>query len=225
MVAFDGERWTGYNQLHYGLGQDWPFQTDNSQRVYVRPSSGQLLANPTFAGLHRKDTRRWVDLQSPDATIADMRDDGLGRLWITTSIGTYLRKNNAWEQVSTASGKKIRVDMRRASGKVLVFGDSTILFTNGQTSQTWTVEDFPELDPISDQFKGVVIASNGIIWIGANTINLPDNSTVIKLNPVTGQHTSYQKGVNWPFPGEYVMPMIATSDGSSLVSIRLRLRH
>lgn len=213
MVSFDGERWTGYNQLHYGLGQDWPFETDNSQRVYVRPKSAQLLVNPTFAGLHRKDSPNWVDMQAPDATIADIRDDGLGRLWVTTSIGTYLRKNNVWEQVLNQSGKEIRLEARRANGKILVFGDTTIHYTNGQSTQAWAIEDFPELDPTSDQFKGVVIASNGIIWIGANTINLPDHSTVIKLNPVTGQHTTYRAGVNWPFPGQYVMPVIATADG------------
>ena len=213
MVKFDGERWTGYNVLHYGLGQDWPFNTDNSQRVYVRPSSGQLLVNPTFAGLHRQEPRRWIDLQATNSTIGDLRDDGAGRLWITHSTGTFLRRNNAWSLVSESSGKKIRIDSRRTNGKVWVLGDTTLLATDGTTTKQWTIEDFPELDTVSDQFKGMVVASDGMVWIGANTINLPQNSTVIKLNPVTGKYTTFRYGDNWPFIGQYAMPVAATSDG------------
>jgi hypothetical protein len=59
----------------------------------------------------------------------------------------------------------------------------------------------------------MAIAKNGIVWIGANTINLPDNSCLIRLNSYTGAYTIYRKQNGWPFPGEYLMPLAATPDG------------
>jgi len=37
MVKFDGERWTGFNNFHYGLGVDWPFRRTAARPcVFVR---------------------------------------------------------------------------------------------------------------------------------------------------------------------------------------------
>jgi hypothetical protein len=212
LAKFDGTRWTGINPLHYGLGEDWPFNSDNSDRVYVRPQSGQLLVNPTYQGLFRKDLGGWTDLNIGFDTVNDMRDDSLGRLWLTYYGKLLLRENNTWRQVGTEGGRVLRADPR-VPGKIWMMGETTIVATNGQTSQTWTIEDFPELDTQSDQFKGLVIGRDGMVWIGANTVNLPMNSSVIKLDPARNRYTIYRYANGWPFPGQYVMPVAATPDG------------
>jgi hypothetical protein len=211
MTKFDGVRWTGFNNLQYGLGESWPFNSDNSQSVYVRPGSGQLLVNPTFSGLFRKDPGGWTNLQVGSDTVGDMVDDSLGRLWVTTPNRLLLQKRQGWQQVYTEGGHHLRPDPVNP-GRVWMVGYTTILNTNGTSTEAWAVEDFPELDPQSDQFKGLVIAPDGMVWIGANTINLPQQSSVIKLDPVTNNYDVLSYG-EWPFPGQYVVPLAATSDG------------
>ncbi len=92
-------------------------------------------------------------------------------------------------------------------------GDTTVMATDGRAKLSWSIEDFPELDPQSDQFKGIAVTKDGSVWVGANTINLPDNSSVIKLNPVTNTYKMYRRQKGWPFPGQYVMPLNATPTG------------
>ncbi len=212
LAKFDGTKWIGFNPLHYGLGEDWPFNSDNSDRVYVRPQSGQLLVNPTYQGLFRKDAMGWTDLQIGFDTVNDMREDSLGRLWLTYYGKLLLRENDIWRQIGTEGGRVLRVDPK-VPGKIWMMGETSIVATNGQTIKTWTIEDFPELSPQSDQFKGLVVDRDGMVWIGANTINLPLNSSVIKLDPVRNRYTIYRYDINWPFPGQYVMPVAATMDG------------
>jgi streptogramin lyase len=49
---FDSERWTGFNQYTYGLGYPFPFDADNTQAIYYRPSNSTVVFNPTFHGIH-----------------------------------------------------------------------------------------------------------------------------------------------------------------------------
>jgi streptogramin lyase len=210
MVTFDGVRWTGYNQLTYGLGFDWPFPSDNSFRVHVR-KSGQFFVNPMYGGLHRLYQNTWTNMNVGSETVQDMRDDGLGRFWVTYPGKLLLRRGSGWQTVSNTGGTKISVDPTRP-GTVWVMGMTDIQSTDSQITRTWTIEDFPELNPQSDQFKGVVVGYDGKVWIGANTVNLPDQSAMIKLDPVTGQYEAYFYG-QWLFPGQYVRPLAATPDG------------
>lgn len=212
MVRFDGMRWIGFNNHHYGLGIEWPFPTDNSERVYVRPSNGQVIVNPMFNGLHRFDGTNWFDLLVGNDSVKAMVEDSLGRLWV--SYYGYLAYQTAtgWNQVSTTGAVKLQKDPSRA-GTIWAMGDTTIMRTDGTSVFVRTIEDFPELDPQSDQFKGIAVEKGGAVWIGANTINLPNNSALIRLNPTTGAYTIYRKNQGWPFPGEYVMPLAFTADG------------
>lgn len=212
LAKFDGTRWTGFNNLSYGLGEPWPFNGDNSDAVYFRLSTNKLLVNPTYEGLYRKDTGGWTDLQVGAETINDMVEDSLGRLWVTFPGSLLVYENNTWRQVSDQGGKRLRVHPR-LPGQIWMLGDTSIVKTNGTTTQIWTIEDFPELDPQSDQFKGMVVARDGYVWIGANTVNLPENSTVIRLDPSRNRYRTFRYGVNWIFPGQYVMPVAATPDG------------
>lgn len=212
MVKFDGLRWTGVNNHHYGLGIDWPFPTDNTSRVYIRPSNGELVLNPMFNGLHNFDGSTWTDLVVGNDAVNDIIEDSLGRLWTTYYGKLLLRTGSTWTQVSDIGAGKLRRDPTRP-GTIWAMGDTTIMRTDGVTFFSRDVSDFSELSPQSDQFKGFAIGTDGIVWIGANTINLPDNSAVIKLNPTTGTYTSYRKSLGWPFPGAYAMPLAATPDG------------
>lgn len=212
MVQFDGIRWIGHNNLNYGLGQGWPFNTDNSSRVFWRNSTNTLLANPMFEGIHEYSNQGWTNIGFGYPTVGGLAEDAKGRLWAGHSGGILLKTGNTWTQVSGNGGEKIVPDPSRP-GTVVAMGMTTITRTNGTTTQQWDLSEFPMLDTQSDQFKGIAVASNGVVWIGANTINLPDNSVVIKLNMNTGTYVTYERGVNWPFPGEYVMPLAATNDG------------
>lgn len=213
MVRFDGTRWIGFNNHQYGLGLDWPFPTDNSDRVYVRPSNGDVVVNPMFNGLHRFDGSVWSDLNVGVSTVEDIIEDSLGRLWETHYGNLSFLSGNGWTQVANdILGDKLRRDPSRA-GTIVAMGWTSIVRTDGAATQTWTIEDFPMLDPQSDQFKGIAVTEDGILWIGAYTVNLPDNSVVIRLNMNTGAYTSYRKNQGWPFPGEYAMPLAATPDG------------
>ena len=212
MVRFDGMRWTGFNDIHYGLGHDWPFPTDNSTKVYVRPSNGQLVVNPMFNGLHNFNGLTWFDYQIPTDTAKDVIEDSLGRLWITSYGFLSVRTGATWTQVSDMGGYRLQKDPIHA-GAVWSVGDTTIMRTDGVNTFVRSISDFPELEPISDQFKGLAVAPNGTVWIGANTINLPNQSSLIHLDPATGGYTIFRKANGWPFPGEYVMPLAVTSDG------------
>ena len=60
MVKFDGERWTGYNNLTYGLGEEWPFPTDNSHRLYLTTIEPRVVGQPNVFWIVPKD-RVWME--------------------------------------------------------------------------------------------------------------------------------------------------------------------
>lgn len=213
MVRFDGQRWIGINNHHYGLGIEWPFPTDNTSKVYLRPSNGVLVLNPMFNGLHTFDGTNWSDLGVGVDSVSDMIEDSFGRLWVTYYGNLKVQSGNGWTVVANdILGDKLRRDPSRP-GTVVAMGWTSIVRTDGLTSRTWRIEDFPMLDPQSDQFKGIAVQNDGIVWIGANTINLPNNSVVIRLNMNTGAYAVWQQSQGWPFPGQYAMPLAYAPDG------------
>jgi len=212
LVKFDGQRWTGFNNLHYGLGVDWPFPTDNATKVYQRPSTGELVVNPMFNGLHSFNGTSFTDLVVGNDTVNDTIEDSAGRLWATYFGKLLLKTGTGWTQVSDIGFSKLRRDPS-LPGTIWAMGDDIIMRTNGTTFFTRHVSDFPFLDTQSDQFKGFAVSADGTVWIGAYTVNLPNNSSVIRLNPTTGTYTTYRYSLGWPFPGQYAMPLAATPDG------------
>lgn len=212
MVAFDGQRWKGFNNHHYGLGVDWPFDTDNSARVYVRPSNNHVLVNPTFHFLHDYSGGSWTDMQAPFDSPGDMIEDSLGRLWMCYPGALYRRDGLFWTRIGVHGGYKL-VKAPRLPGTVWCVDQDSIQRTNGTTIRLWAREDFPEMDPNSDVFSGLVIGRDGMVWFGAATVNLPQNSGLYRLNPTTGAYTVERNADGWRFPGEYVSPLVATPDG------------
>lgn len=212
MVRFDGTRWIGFNNYEYGLGHPWPFPTDNSTKVYVRPSNGQVVVNPMFNGLHNFDGSSWFNYNAPSDTTYDVIEDSLGRLWISYYGGLAVRNGSTWTNVSPEIGIKLQRDPI-LPGTIWIMSSQGIMRTDGTNFYTRTFDDFPELDAQSDSFKGFAVQSNGVVWIGANTINLPNQSSLIRLDTNTGSYRAFRKADGWPFPGEYLMPLAATPDG------------
>lgn len=215
LAHFIDGRWKGVNNLTYGLGDSFPFNSDNSQLVYHRPSTDELLANPTYGGLHSFAAGGWQNLNSPTVSPEAVLEDKTGRLWLGDTTGIYIRQGSTWVQVSTQGVEKLALDPQHINS-IWGMGFDTIMRIDAvDASKNFTrkVEDFPELDTQSDQFKGFAVDKNGFVWLGANTINLPLSGCVFKINPASGSYVAFDKEVGWPFPGEYVMPLAATKDG------------
>lgn len=109
-------------------------------------------------------------------------------------------------------GDKLQRDPDR-SGTGHALTGNEIKRTDGITTFSRTIEDFPELDPQSDQFHGVAVGRNGIVWIGAGTIGLPQSGALIRLDTNNGSYTMMRKAVGWPLLGQYVMPLAVSPDG------------
>jgi len=214
MVRFDGVRWTGWNQATYGLGFDWPFPNDNCGALTYRFSNNRIAVSPsTYYGIHDWTGAAFHELAG-NTGAKKMVEDSLGRLW---ALGEYYNltyfNGASWVDVGIVGwADSIRRDPDRA-GTVYALTGNEIKRTDGITTFSRTIEDFPELDPQSDQFHGMAIGRKGIVWIGAGTIGLPESGSLIKLNTNTGSYSIIRKGRNWPFPGQYLMPFAVTPDG------------
>lgn len=214
MVRFDGVRWIGFNEAQYGLGEPWPFPTDSSQAVYVRPSNGRVVVNPTFNHTHQFDGSSWTSIPGGSDTVKGYVEDSLGRLWGLGeyfSLGTYV--GGTFHNVGIAAwGEKIQVDPDRG-GTVWAHAGFEIVRTDGTYRFSRTIESFPELNPQSDNFTGLAVDHDGIAWVGAWTQFTSTGSVLIRLDAKTGQYQIFQHDLGWPFPGEHVRPLAVTPDG------------
>lgn len=216
MVRFDGTRWTCWDQLTYGLGYDWPFPNDYCTALAYRPSSGGVAVSPLnwLYGIHEWTGSRFESLPSLNGAVR-MCEDSQGRLW---ALGEYFslsyHDGAGWTPVPIVGwGSEIQKDPTRpgtvwaATGNEVVRTDGIVLFSR-------TIEDFPELSPISDQFTGLAVAPNGIAWIGSWTQNgATGGGELIRLDANTGTYQMLRHDQGWPFPGQYVRPQTVTPDG------------
>ncbi|NJL29575.1 MAG: SMP-30/gluconolactonase/LRE family protein, partial [Thermoanaerobaculia bacterium] len=168
MTRFDGVRWTGFNEHQYGLGVPWPFPNDNCQAVGMRPSTGEVASNPTYDAIHQWDGDAWSDLGGMSESVG-LIEDSLGRLW---SLGEYFdlryHDGTSWIDVphNGSWGQNIQRDPSRA-GTVWVSTFGEVLRTDGSYRFSRQVDDFPQLNPQSDQFSTVAPAPDGIAWVGS----------------------------------------------------------
>ncbi len=216
MVRFDGVRWTGWNQLTYGLGYDWPFPNDNCHALVFRPSNGRVAVSPLdwLYGIHEwTGTGFEALMQSGGAE--RMTEDSLGRLW---ALGEYYSlqylDGAVWRSVPIAGwGAKIQPDPGRAATVWATTGNE-IVRTDGTYRFSRTVSDFPELEPISDQFTGLAADRDGIVWVGSWTQNgATGGGELIRIDAGSGAYEMLQHDLGWPFPGSYVRPLAVTPDG------------
>ncbi|MCC7387450.1 MAG: hypothetical protein IT431_01650 [Phycisphaerales bacterium] len=211
MVGFDGERWTGFNNLHYGLGVDWPFPTDNSEAVCVRPSNGVVAVNPMFNFTHELDGASWSEVSGGSDSIRQYTEDSLGRMWSVAhygGLGYY--ENGSYTQVSAGGwGLALRRDPDRP-GTVWANEDFTLTRTDGSYHFSRGVEDFPEA---SGTFTGLAVDHDGVAWVGTWQQFVSTGSTLLRVDADTGAYQVWEHDQGWPFPGEHVRPLAVTPDG------------
>ena len=211
MVRFDGERWTCWDQLTYGLGYDWPFPNDFCDALAYRPSNGYVAVSPSWLyGIHDWTGSGFNQLSQGDGA-KRMCEDSQGRLWV---LGEYYNlryyDGNNWTSLPiTGWGSKIQRDPV-LPGTVLAATDYEVLRTDGINSFSRSINDFPGA---ATWFTGLAADSNGIVWIGTWTQFTSTGSTLIRIDTNTGLYQMFEHDLGWPFPGEHVRPLAVTSDG------------
>lgn len=205
---FDGVRWTGYNNANYGLGYPFPFQTDNTEVIYYRPSNGQIIVNPMFGYLHSWNGSSYTSLNYPHDRSEGLVEDSQGRLW---SLGEYFNLKyyndaaNSWTSVPFDGwGYKIAKDPTRP-GTIWACSGNQVLRTDGTYNFTRYNTSFTELNPQSDLLTTVAPAPDGIAWVGSN-------QGLFKLNANNGTYQFFSPQ-NSQIPGENISPLLVTDDG------------
>lgn len=216
MVHFDGARWVGYNNAQYGLGFAWPFPTDNSEAILVRPTNGEVVVNPTYNGTKSLSGSSWSSLPGGSGEIVQYVEDSTGRLW---QLGDYFYlapwTGSAWNNLSIAAwGAQLQVDPDRP-GTVWAQAGFEVTRTDGDYRFSRTIDDFPELTSQSDTIWGMAADHGGVVWLGCSVF-LGAGGTgggLIRLDSNSGAYTMMKYEDGWPFPGKYVAPRVVTPDG------------
>ena len=210
---FDGRRWTGFNPYTYGIGYPFPYQADNSQAIYSRPSNGEIVFNPTFNGIHAWDGTNFYPFEDYLTTSKGFTEDSHGRLW---SLGEYYNiryyngSTNDWTTLPIVGwGSHIMKDPSN-DGAIWAATDYEIQRTDGSTTFSRSIEDFPGS---SAWFTGFAADANGIVWVGTWSQFTSAGSTLIRLDANTGLFQTWAHDEGWPFPGEHVRPLTITPDG------------
>lgn len=209
---FDGTRWTGFNQYTYGLGYNFPYQADNTESIYSRPSNGHVVFNPIFNGIHAWDGSGFYSLENLLTTSKGFAEDASGRLW---SLGEYYNlryyDENIPEWINVPIvGSAGRIMADPAGQGVWVATDAELLRTDGVNSFSRLLTDLPTT---SNWFTGLAADSTGNAWIGTWSQNTQTGSMLFKIDGNTGLYQSWSYDEGWPFPGEHVRPFAVTPDG------------
>jgi hypothetical protein len=214
MVKFDGVRWTGFNNFTYGLGVAWPFPTDNSEAVYVRPSTGRVAVNPTNNFTHELSATTWTPLPGGPDQVQQYAEDSLGRLWGAAHYGGIgIFQNGGFTTVSPGvMFNTVQRDPSRA-GTVWANLGEEMLRTDGVYRFSRTIQEIPELAAVGGSFTGLAAAPNGVAWVGTWTQFTSTGSALLRFDANAGTYQIWQHDAGWPFPGEHVRPLAVTPDG------------
>ncbi len=174
MVKFDGTRWTGFvNELGYGLTEPWPWPgAPQSEAVYVRPSSGHVVANPINQFTHEFDGTTWTEIPGGSDQMEAYAKDSLGRLW---GMGHYggmgIFENGGFTLIDTGAWSgSLQRDPDRPGTVWANEGWKLLRTDGGAYAFTRVIEDFPELTPNFSSFLGLAVSPNGIAWVGASML-------------------------------------------------------
>ncbi|MBK7632306.1 MAG: T9SS type A sorting domain-containing protein [Ignavibacteriales bacterium] len=205
---FDGTRWIGFNESTYGLGNPFPFPTDNSEAIYYRPSNGAVIVNPMFNSLHSWNGSNYSSLNYSLSRSQGLVEDSQNRLW---SLGEYYNLSyyndvgNNWTDVPFIGiSTNIKKDPQRA-GTIWACSFYQVLRTDGSYNFSKVADDFSELNPQSDVLTTVVPIQDGFAWVGTN-------QGLAKVNANNGTYQFYSPS-NSQIPGENVSPLAVTPDG------------
>ena len=210
---YDGTRWTGFNEYTYGLGFPFPYQADNTQAILSRPSNGEIVFNPTFNGIHVWNGVNYYSIENILSTSKGFAEDSQGRVWTVDEYGGiryFDEPNNQWISFPlTASAGKITTDPN-APGTIWASTDYELIRTDGNNEYRILRENIPGS---SELFTGLAIDENSNAWIGTFLPFSTGGSTLHKINPNTGEITTWSYDEGWPFPGEHVRPFACSPDG------------
>ena len=216
MVRFDGTRWTGFNIATYGLGFDWPFDTDNSEAICARPSARTVAVNPYAHFSFEFNGSSWGSIPGGPDQISQYVEDSLGRLWGVGHYGGlgYFGAGGFTQIGAGGWGIRLEIDPVRP-GTVWANEDYILTMTDGVDTMHWTTEDFTALTFESPVFNGLAIDPNGIVWVGCRLLNEvgQPGGGLLRIDPATGTSTVKTIFEGWSFPGEYVYPMCVSPDG------------
>lgn len=210
---FDGSRWTGFNPYTYGLGYPFPYDADNTQAIYRRPSNGDVVFNPTFHGIHAWNGSEFFPLEDLFTTSQAFIEDSWNRLWSLGEYGGIRRYDDntgEWTEEELVGWGLMLKNDPDLPGTVWAATDAQLLRTDGTNTFSRTLDDFPGS---AAWFTGLAVESGGIVWIGTWSQFTSTGSTLLRLDANTGLYTTWSYDEGWPFPGEHVRPMAITPDG------------
>jgi len=214
MVKFDGQRWTGFSNFSYGIGGEWPFDTDNSQSLYYRPSNGQLIVNPMFHFTHSFDGENWTDLNMPYDVSRAYVEDSQSRLWASNDgyVG-YTANGLNWTQIEGLGASELMKDPIRP-GTIWANRGDLIYKTNGTTTVTYTAASFPQLNPLTEpHLAGATVVADGTVWFAYNASLPAHTSGFVHYNPTTGATKVFGPAQGFKFPGSAIFILGNSPDG------------
>jgi sugar lactone lactonase YvrE len=203
--VFDGLRWHNHNILTYGLGEDWPFPTDNADAITYRSSTGHVAFNPTNNGIREWDGQNYITLEAL-GTSDGLVEDSDGRLW---TMGNYFSlryyDETGFHDVPIAGwGANVVRDPDRP-GTVWACANLEVVRTDGDYLFSRQNVDFPELNPMHDVLTTVAAGSNGIAWVGST-------EGIFRVDANTGTHEWFHSS-NSELPGDQMTPLAVSPDG------------
>ena len=178
-----------------------------------RPSNGEIVFNPTFNGIHVWNGVNYYSIENILSTSKGFAEDSQGRVWTVDEYGGiryFDEPNNQWISFPlTASAGKITTDPN-APGTIWASTDYELIRTDGNNEYRILRENIPGS---SELFTGLAIDENSNAWIGTFLPFSTGGSTLHKINPNTGEITTWSYDEGWPFPGEHVRPFACSPDG------------
>ncbi len=131
--------------MNYGLGNPFPFPTDNTEAIYYRPSNGTIIVNPMFNYLHAWNGSNYTSLNYPLIRSEGIVEDSQNRLW---SLGEYYNLSyyndagNNWIDVPFMGiSNNIKKDPTRP-GTIWACSGYQVLRTDGSYNFSKVVDDF-----------------------------------------------------------------------------------
>ncbi|MCA9283792.1 MAG: hypothetical protein KDA22_01155 [Phycisphaerales bacterium] len=203
--VFDGQRWHNHNVLTYGLGEDWPFPTDNADAITYRASSDVVAFNPMFNGLREWDGDAYATLETGSSS-EGLVEDSLGRLW---TVGTYfsLRYHDGAEFTTVPIagwGSNIMRDPELPGG-VWACANLEVVRTDGDYYFSRETVDFPGMTPTSGVLTTVAAAPGGVAWVGST-------KGLYRVDANTGE-LQWLNQDNSDIVGTQITPLAVTPDG------------
>lgn len=173
MVRFDGQRWTGWNQLTYGLGYDWPFPNDYCDALAYRPSNTFVAVSPDWLdGIHEWNGSGFDQLLQSGGT-ERMCEDSTNRLWALGLQNLSYYDGNGWTTVAPGVAEGTYVSLRpdpANAGNIWASMGNEFRRTDGTNNFIRYIHDFPGLTENTDVFLGLAPDANGFAWVGATAL-------------------------------------------------------